>query len=639
MTQAQSARQSVQEDVAGTAHRATKLPILIIGAIGVVFGDIGTSPIYAFREALAASSEAEPPEMAVFGLLSLIFWVLTLAVAVKYALFVTRADNRGEGGTLSLVALARKSYARAPFWITLLGVIGAALFYGDAMLTPAISVLSAVEGIELAAPAMSRWVLPITLAIIAALFLVQRFGTGKVGGVFGPVTAVWFLVLGLTGLWQIAQNPGVLAALNPYYAAAFLFAHPELAVVIMGAVFLAVTGAEALYADMGHFGRRPIVIAWFAMVFPCLTLNYFGQGAYVLGQGVEAVQSPFYEMQPDWALIPFIGLTTAATVIASQAVITGAYSLTRQAIAMDLLPRMIVQHTSETESGQIYMPQINMALLVAVIIMVLAFGNSGSLSAAYGVAVSGIMVVTLTLLLVVIVRRWKWPLAAVVAFGAVFAVIDGGFFLVNASKFNDGGWVPMAVAGVITVLMLIWMRGRNRLAAKTRRDELPLTRLLDSLKERERTIVPGTAVFLTADTESAPTALLHSLKHYKVLHEHNVILTIRTAVTPWVEDDVKVHFEGYNERFSRMTMTFGYMETPNVPEALKLARRLGWSYDIMNTSFFLSRRKLKLAQRLGPLQNWEDRVFAAMARNASDATAYFHLPTGRVVEIGMQVAY
>ena len=432
------------------AFGTTRLPILIIGAIGVVFGDIGTSPIYAFREALAASREAEPPDMVVLGLLSLIFWVLTLAVGVKYALFVTRADNRGEGGTLSLVALAGKSFARAPLWITLLGVVGAALFYGDAMLTPAISVLSAVEGIELAAPGMSRWVIPITLAIIVGLFLVQSFGTGRVGAAFGPVTVVWFLVLGLSGLWQVVHNPGVLIALNPYYAAAFLIGHPGLSIVIMGAVFLAVTGAEALYADMGHFGRRPIVIAWFALVFPCLVLNYFGQGAYVLGQGIDAVESPFYEMQPDWALIPFVMLTTAATVIASQAVITGAYSLTRQAIAMDLLPRMVVQHTSETESGQIYMPQVNAMLMVSVLAMVLAFGSSAALSAAYGVAVSGIMVVTLTLLLVVIVRRWKWPLVAVVPFGVLFAAIDGGFFIINASKFNDGGWVPMAVAAAIS---------------------------------------------------------------------------------------------------------------------------------------------------------------------------------------------
>ncbi|SDG46786.1 potassium transporter Kup [Pelagibacterium luteolum] len=639
MTQVSSVGVPASHEAADTAHRASKFPLLLIGAIGVVFGDIGTSPIYAFREALAASEGAQPPEMVVLGLLSLIVWILTLSVAVKYALFVTRADNGGEGGTLSLVALARKTYTKAPFWITGLGVLGAALFYGDAMLTPAISVLSAVEGIELVAPNLTRFVIPITLAIIVGLFLVQKFGTGKVGAAFGPITAVWFLVLGISGLWQVIENPEVLAALNPYYAIAFLVAHPELAVVVMGAAFLAITGAEALYADMGHFGRRPIVVGWFALVFPCLVLNYFGQGAYVLAVGVDAVESPFYEMHPDWTLLPLIGLTTVATVIASQAVITGAYSLTQQAMAMDLLPRMVVQHTSDTESGQIYLPQINTALMVAVIIMVLAFGSSAALSAAYGVAVSGIMVVTLALLLVIMRRRWKWPLGAVIAFGAVFAVLDVGFFAVNASKFNDGGWVPMAVAAVLTLLMLIWMRGRNRLATKTRRSELPLMTLLSSLKSRDRTIVPGTAVFLTADEASAPTALLHSLKHYKVLHEHNVILTVRTASMPRVPDDAKVQYSGYDERFSRMVMTFGYRETPNVPVTLGLARKLGFDYDVMNTSFFLSRRRLKLAQKLGAIQNLEDRVFSAMAHNASDATAHFHLPTGRVVEIGMQVGY
>ena len=639
MTQINEVGVAVDEDRTGTAPGAGKLSILIIGAIGVVFGDIGTSPIYAFREALATSREAEPPVMVVLGLLSLIVWVLTLSVGVKYALFVTRADNRGEGGTLSLVALARKTFEHPPIWITVLGLVGAALFYGDAMLTPAISVLSAVEGIELAAPQMSRWVIPITLAIIVGLFIVQRFGTSKVGGIFGPITAVWFLVLGTTGLWHVIQNPGVLAALNPYYAVDFLITHPGLSVVIMGAVFLAITGAEALYADMGHFGRRPIVIAWFAIAFPSLVLNYFGQGAYVLGNGIDAVESPFYEMQPDWALIPFVALTTAATVIASQAVITGAFSLTQQAMAMDLLPRMVVQHTSETESGQIYMPQVNTALMVSVIVMVLAFGSSTALSAAYGVAVSGIMVVTLTLLLVVIVRRWKWPLVAILPFGVVFALMDGGFFLVNASKFNDGGWVPLAVATVISMLMLIWMRGRRHLADKTRRSELPLTALLDSLEGKDRTIVPGTAVFLTADGESAPTALLHSLKHYKVLHEQNVILTVRMASTPRVADDAKVNYEAYSRLFSRMTVTFGYMETPNVPHALGLARKLGWTFDLMDTSFFLSRRNLKLVQKRGLLRNWEDRVFAIMARNAGDVTAYFRLPTSRVVEIGTQVAY
>lgn len=627
----------------GEAPQATpkprKLPIPVIGALGVVYGDIGTSPIYAFRQAIAVGANPGAPGQEVLGLLSLIVWALTLTVGVKYVFFVTRADNKGEGGTLSLMSLALRTFSNAPVWVTALGVIGAALFFGDAVLTPAISVLSAVEGLTLVAPNLSRWVIPITLVIIIGLFSVQRFGTARVGSVFGPLTAIWFLVLGASGLAQIVANPYVLWAINPLYGLGFLIANPALAFVVMGAVFLAVTGAEALYVDMGHFGRRPIVIAWFALVFPSLLLNYFGQGAYVLAAGVGNVSSPFFEMQPEWALLPFLGLTTIATVIASQAVISGAYSLTRQAVALNLIPRMIVKHTSEQESGQVYLPQVNTMLMIMVIIMVLYFGSSAALSAAYGVAVSGIMVVTLLLLLVVMWRSWNWPKLAVVAFGAVYVVIDGGFFIVNAAKFNDGGWVPMAVALFLSVLMAIWIRGRKRLSDKTRRDELPLRTLLDSLKGKEKMTVPGTAVFLTADPDSAPTALLHSLKHYKVLHEHNIILTIRTSDAPRVDDEDKIHYEAYNSLFSKMVVTFGYMETPNLPRVMALARKLGLSFEIMSTSFFLSRRTLKLTQKHGPVRNFEDRVFSSLAHNASDANAYFHLPTGRVVEIGMQVAY
>lgn len=619
--------------------RQSRFPVLVIGALGVVYGDIGTSPIYAFRQALAVGAGTGAPEAEVLGLLSLIVWALTLTVAIKYVFFVTRADNRGEGGTLSLMALARKTYIKAPVWITALGVIGAALFFGDAVLTPAISVLSAVEGVKIVAPELSGWVIPATLVIIVILFSFQRFGTAKVGIVFGPLTAIWFLVLGFSGLVQIIANPFVLWALNPYHAVAFLVTHWGLAFVVMGAVFLAVTGAEALYVDMGHFGRKPIVFIWFALVFPCLLLNYFGQGAFVLSAGMDNVTSPFFEMQPAWALLPFIGLTTLATVIASQAVISGAFSLTRQAVALNLIPRIVVRHTSETESGQIYLPQVNALMMVAVVVMVLAFGSSAALSAAYGVAVSGIMVVTLSLLLVVMLRRWKWSKWAVFGFGAVYLVIDGGFFIVNAAKFNDGGWVPLAVALFLSTIMFVWIRGRARLTEKTRRDELPLRMLLDSLEGKKMTTVPGTAMFLTADPDSAPTALLHSLKHYKVLHEHNVILSVKTSPSPRVDDEEKVHYEAYNGLFSKMVVTFGYMETPNLPKALALARKLGWEYEIMSTSFFLSRRTLKLTQKHGPLRNFEDRVFASLAHNASDATAYFHLPTGRVVEIGMQVAY
>jgi len=558
-------------------------------------------------------------------------------VAVKYVFFVTRADNNGEGGTLSLMALARKTFTNPPIWITVLGVLGAAMFYGDALLTPAISVLSAVEGVELVAPGMTRWVVPITMLIIIGVFAVQRFGTAKVSIVFGPITALWFLVLGISGLVHIIAYPAVLAALNPFLGLGFLFTHFGIAFVVMGAIFLAVTGAEALYVDLGHFGRKPIVLAWFALVFPCLLLNYFGQGAFVLSVGIENVASPFFQMQPEWALLPFVILATMATIIASQAVITGTYSLTQQAIALNMLPRMVVQHTSATQSGQIYMPQINTMLMLGVLVLVAAFGSSASLSNAYGIAVSGVMIVTLALLVVVMWRNWKWHPAAVLAFGLVFVVIDGAFFAANAAKLFQGGWVPAVVALVVATVMWSWMAGRRRLSEKTRRDEVPLEFLVNNLAKKKPNTVPGTAIFLTSDVEGAPTALLHSLKHYKVLHEQNVILTVRTSTSPRVPDDEKVTIDAYNELFSRVVVTFGFMEAPNLPKALVLAKKLGWKFDIMSTSFFLSRRSLKLGQKAGLLRFWQDRLFIRLARNASDATEYFHIPTGRVVEIGTQV--
>jgi KUP system potassium uptake protein len=620
-----------------TPHSRKDLGVLILGALGVVYGDIGTSPIYAFRQAMSIRPGASSSTNEILGLLSLIVWALTLTVAVKYVFFVTRADNNGEGGTLSLVALARKTFTKPPAWITILGVLGAALFFGDAIITPAISVLSAVEGLELVAPDLTRWVVPITLAIIVGVFFVQRFGTAKVSAVFGPVTALWFLVLGFSGLVHIIGAPRVLLALNPLLGVQFLITHIGIAFVVVGAIFLAVTGAEALYVDLGHFGRKPIVMAWFGLVFPCLLLNYFGQGAYVLQAGVENVKSPFFEMQPDWALGPFVALATLATIIASQAVISGTFSLAQQAIALNMLPRMVVLHTSETQSGQVYMPQINSMLMVGVLVLVLAFRSSEALSNAYGIAVSGVMIVTLLLLLVVMWRNWKWNPLAVIAFGALFALIDIGFFASNASKLFQGGWMPAAVAAVVALVMATWIAGRRRLADKTRRDEVPLQFLVDNLSKKKPTIVPGTAIFLTSDIEGAPTALLHSLKHYKVLHEQNVILTVNTSASPRVNDDEKVRIEAYNELFSRVVVTFGYMETPNIPKALALGRKLGWKFDIMSTSFFLSRRSLKAGNKQGLLRFWQDRLFTRLARNASDATEYFHIPTGRVVEIGTQV--
>lgn len=614
-------------------HGSSKLPILILGALGVVYGDIGTSPLYAFREALHATGGSSPDD--VLGLLSLIVWALTLVVTVKYVGFVLRADNKGEGGTLSLMTLASNAFAKRPTWILALGLIGGSLFLGDAIITPAISVLSAVEGIEVVAPSLAPFVVPVTVVILLVLFMVQRFGTARVSSIFGPIMTLWFLVLGLVGLVHIVEAPQVLMALDPIRAVTFLYSHTGIAVIVLGAVFLAVTGAEALYVDLGHFGRKPIIAAWLILVFPCLLLNYFGQGAFVLNH-MGHVDHPFFEMQPEWALLPMVVLATAATVIASQAVITGAYSLVRQAMHLNLLPRLEVRHTSEDVAGQIFMPQVNGLLLIAVLLLVIGFRSSSSLSAAYGIAVTGEMLVTAVLLFVVMWRLWKWDLRLALVVFVPMLIIDFAFFFANVAKFAQGGWVPAVVAIVLALLMTIWITGRKRLAEKTRRDEVPLEFLVENLSKKKPTTVPGTAVFLTSDIEGAPTALLHSLKHYKVLHEHNVILTVTTSDRPWVDDSEKVVIDAYNDLFYRVMVTFGYMETPNIPKALALARKLGWKFDIMSTSFFLSRRSLKPSPK-GGMPLFVDRIFIALAKNATDATEYFHIPTGRVVEIGTQV--
>jgi len=611
-----------------------KLPVLVLGALGVVYGDIGTSPLYAFREALHVSSHVPSPSE-VLGLLSLIVWALTVIVTIKYVSFVLRADNKGEGGTLSLMSLASNAFVKRPRWVLTLGVIGGSLFLGDAIITPAISVLSAVEGIEVVQPTLSPYVVPLVMVILLGLFMVQRFGTARVSTVFGPIMAVWFLILGLSGAYHIADNPGVLWALNPVLGVEFLIQHSGISVVVAGAIFLAVTGAEALYVDLGHFGRKPIIIAWIGLVFPCLLLNYFGQGAYVLKPGVISA-NPFFQMQPDWAQLPMVGLATIATVIASQAVITGAYSLVRQAMHLNLLPRLEVRHTSEEMAGQIFMPQVNFLLLIAVLLLVVGFRNSAALSAAYGIAVTGEMLVTSLLLFIVMWRIWKWNLYLSMAVIVPLTAIDLAFLLANLAKFGQGGWVPALAASIVALTMTTWILGRQRLADETRRDEVPLEFLVENLSKKKPIIVPGTAVFLTSDITGAPTALLHSLKHYKVLHEHNVILTIVTAETPRVADDEKVKIDAYNDLFYRVVVTFGYIETPNIPKALALARKLGWKFDIMSTSFFLSRRSLKPTTK-GGLPVWADRLFIALAKNATDATEYFHIPTGRVVEIGTQV--
>ncbi|WP_378950172.1 potassium transporter Kup [Mesorhizobium sp. ANAO-SY3R2] len=610
--------------------------ILMVGALGVVFGDIGTSPIYAFREALVASAGGQVASREdILGVLSLIFWALTIIVTIKYVMFVLRAHNRGEGGTLSLMALARRSLPKRSGLILALGMVGASLFYGDAVITPAISVLSAVEGMNVVTPTFQPYVVPLTLVILAILFSVQRFGTGSVAIVFGPITLVWFLAIGYSGIVHIADDPQILWAVNPIYIYNFLANQPEVAFVTIGAIFLAVTGAEALYADLGHFGRRPIVLAWLSIVFPCLLLNYAGQGAFVLSHG-GTVGYPFFEMNEGWMLVPMVVLATAATVIASQAVISGAYSLTRQAVQLNMLPRLAILHTSETTLGQIYMPRVNLILALVVMMLVVGFGESSRLAAAYGISVTGNMLVTTLLLSIVMLRIWRWPVAAVVAVIAVFLLIDIGFFASNIVKVHEGGWASLLVAFAIVTIMWTWVRGSRCLFDKTRKNEIPLNFLAENLSKKKPQLVPGTAVFLTSDPDSAPTALMHSLKHYKVLHEQNVILSVVTAQQPVVPDSERVKMETVNDLFMRVKLKFGYMEQPNIPKALAICRKQGWKFDIMTTSFFLSRRSLK-ASPTSAMPVWQDRLFIGLARTAADATEYFQIPTGRVVEVGTQV--
>ncbi len=617
-------------------HSQDSMKMLVLGALGVVYGDIGTSPIYAFREALhAATSDGILSRSDILGVVSLIFWALLLVVTIKYVIYVLRADNNGEGGILSLMALVRAALKGRPDVILAAGICGAALFFGDAVITPAISVLSAVEGVQIVAPHMTPFVVPITVVILVVLFSIQKYGTGKVAIVFGPVMAVWFLALGASGLWHIFDDPTVMAALNPYYALRFLVVSPGVAFITVGAVFLAMTGAEALYADLGHFGRKPIVRAWLWIVFPCLLLNYFGQAAFVLSHG-EAAALPFFQMMPEFALWPMVLLATAATVIASQAVISGAFSVARQAVQLNILPRLEIQHTSEKLHGQIYIPRVNLLLGLTVIILVLGFEKSNNLASAYGIAVTGNMLVTTGLLYFVMTRIWNWRVSRALPIIVGFLIIDLLFFSANIIKVHDGGWASILFAAILVVIMWTWVRGTRHLFQKTRKAEVPLDLIVEQMNKRPPTIVPGTAVFLTGDPKSAPTALMHSLKHYKVLHQNNVILTVVTASKPWVSSADRVRVSQYNERFMQVTLTFGYMQQPNIPRALGLCRRLGWKFDIMTTSFFLSRRWLKASAHSGmPL--WQDKLFILLARTASDATEYFQIPTGRVVEIGTQV--
>jgi len=617
-------------------HSTASFAALTLGSIGVVYGDIGTSPLYALREAVvAATNKGEVTPLAVLGVVSMILWALIVVVTLKYVVILLRADNNGEGGTLALMALAQRAVSKAAGSIVLLGIISGALFYGDAVITPALSVLSAIEGTTLVTRAFDPYVVPLTVLILVVLFAVQSRGTARVAAFFGPVMLVWFALIGIAALPEIARRPEVLVAINPLYAVSFMLHHGIIGFVTLGAVFLAVTGAEALYADLGHFGKKPIQTAWLFIVLPSLALNYLGQGAIVL-TNPKAVENPFFLMFPDWALIPMVALATAATVIASQAVITGAYSLTRQAIQLGLMPRFEIRHTSEAHSGQIFIPRINRMLLIAVMLLVLMFKSSSALASAYGIAVTGTMVVTCMMGFVVIWKVWRWKPWAAAALIAPFLALDLTFLAANLLKVLEGGWVPLALGGWVMLLMYTWRRGSRLLFEKSRKLEFPLADLVSMLEKRPPARVPGTAVFLTSDPVSAPTALMHSLKHYKVLHEKNVILTIESASTPRVDISERVKLEQISPTFSKVTLKFGFMESPNVPKALAIARKLGWQFDIMSTSFFLSRRALKPAAHSG-MPRWQDHMFIALSRTANDATDYFQIPSGRVVEVGTQV--
>jgi KUP system potassium uptake protein len=609
---------------------------LTLGSVGVVFGDIGTSPLYAFREAVHAAQHGGPlTREIVLGVLSMILWSLILVVTVKYVLILLRADNNGEGGTLSLAALAMRALGRRTTLVFVLGMIGAAMFLGDSFITPAISVLSAVEGLKLAAPTLQHYVIPITIVILVGLFSVQSHGTARVATFFGPITVTWFIAIAVFGAMHIFDDPRVLHAINPYYALHFLFTNGTVALVTLGLVFLAVTGGEALYADLGHFGRKPIRLAWFALVMPALLINYFGQGALVLANPAT-IENSFYRLVPDVLLIPMVVLATAATVIASQAVITGAYSLVQQAIQLGFLPRFAIVHTSEDQYGQIYMPRVNAILLIGVVLLVLMFRSSSALASAYGIAVATTMVVDGLLGFIVIWALWKWKWWQAALLIIPFVLIDSTFLAANLLKLFDGAWVPLLFAGVMVLVMWTWRRGTRILANKTRRTEVPLETLVRSLEKKPPHKVPGTAVFLTSDPSSAPTALMHNLKHNKILHEHNVILTIVTSDTPRVPEEDRVVMSQISPHFSTVTLNFGYMEQPNIPRALAIARKLGWTFDIMSTSFFLSRRALKPSANSG-MPVWQDRMFIGLAKSASDATDFFQIPTGRVVEVGTQV--
>ena len=610
---------------------------LTLGAIGIVYGDIGTSPLYALKEVFAHGHVPLTPEN-IHGILSMIFWTLMVIVSLKYVTLILRADNNGEGGLIAMLALASTAVADRPALRAKLlgiGIFGTAIFFGDGVITPAVSVLSAVEGMEVAAPALERFVVPVTLVVLTGLFMVQKHGTGGIGKFFGPITALWFIVLAVLGVMHIVGNPAVLAALSPHHALRFTFTHPGMAFVALGSVILCATGAEALYADMGHFGKKPIRLAWFSLVLPALTLNYFGQGAMLLAHP-ENVENPFFEMAPHWALYPLVGLATCATVIASQALISAAFSVTKQVIQLGYLPRLRILHTSVNETGQIYIPFVNWALYGCIVLAVIFFGSSSKLAAAYGITVTIDMLITTVMTFFVIRFAWKLPLALCIGATGIFFVIDILFFSANVIKVIDGGWFPLLIGVVMFSLMMTWRDGRALLSERLRSDSIDLQPFLEAVFSSPPQRVEGTAVFLNADAGTTPNALLHNLKHNKVLHKQNLFVTVKSHEVPWIGFDKRVEIESLGNSCWQIMLHFGFKNEPDVPEALKLVRQHGVNIDDMETSYFLSRDIVipTIGRGMAP---WREKLFASMHRNASGVADFLSLPANRVVELGSKV--
>ncbi|MCP9759112.1 low affinity potassium transporter Kup [Aquitalea sp. S1-19] len=617
-------------------HNNKAMAGITLAALGVVYGDIGTSPLYTLKECFSGHYGLLPTHDNVLGVLSLVFWELILVVSIKYLAFVLMADNRGEGGILTLMALSKRKVAGTPGWLLMvIGIMGAGFFFGEVIITPAMSVLSAVEGLGVITPTLTPYILPISLSVLSGLFLIQKHGTARVGTLFGPVMGIWFLTLGALGINGIITNPEVLGALNPVWGVRFMVDNGMIAFLTLGSVVLAITGTEALYADMGHFGKSPIRRAWFSLVLPALVLNYFGQGALILAEPA-AVKNPFFNLAPDWAMYPLVGLATFATVIASQAVISGVFSLTRQAVQLGYIPRISISQTSEKEIGQIYIPMINWALLVSVIIVVVAFGSSSNLAAAYGIAVTGTMVITTLLAATVAYRNWRWSLWAVVPMTALFLFIDVPLFAANIHKITAGGWLPLAIGAVMFILMTTWKRGREILMQRLDEQALPLDGFIENMEAYPPTRVAGTAVFMTSSSHGVPHAMLHNLKHNKVLHERVVLLTIRTKDEPYVDPEERLQIKQLSASFWQVLADYGYKETPDVNAILDQCSEQGLAFEVMDTSFFLSRETLISTDRPG-MARWREKLFVGMSRNALKATDFFQIPTNRVVELGAQV--